>query len=159
MSDEELSTAIPQEVHDSDETSFGVVPAGEYPASVKSVKVVRTKDGQGSRLKIQWTITEKAVGRVVFDDLNINLPGKPEATKIGLGQIKNRLNALGIGDATDFAEMIGRDALIKVRVKTDDYGEKNEVQSARAIGAAATTPGARAAPAAEAPRRTKPKFA
>lgn len=160
---QELDTTIDFDLNAVEEQSFDVVPDGTYEATVKKVSVVATKDGTGKRLKIQWAIEdERFKGRTIFDDQNISLPGKEAATKIGQGNIKNRLTALGIPGARDFAEMAGLTALIKVKVKKDDYGEKNEVVTAKPLVGQTAGPQSRApaqaAPAAAAPARKKPSF-
>lgn len=156
---QELDTTIDFDLNAVEEQSFDVVPDGTYEATVKKVSVVATKDGAGKRLKIQWAIEdERFKGRTIFDDQNISLPGKEAATKIGQGNIKNRLTALGIPSARDFAEMAGLSALIKIKTRKDDYGERNEVVTAKPVGGAAPAPRAAAGAPAAAPARKKPSF-
>lgn len=163
MSQEEvLDSAIPQDVHDAEESTFSPLPAGEYVAVLEQAKVVPTKDKLGRRLKLLWKVSDgQFAGRVVFDDINETLPNSPKAQEIGRSQIKNRLSACGREGAASYAELVGCEALLKLKIRSDDYGDKNEVVIAKPIGAAATSPAAQSgkATAAAAPARTKPKFA
>jgi hypothetical protein len=157
---QELDTAVDFDVDAAEDTNFDVVPNGVYLATVKKVSAVRTKDGTGKRLKIQWALEDAPYkGRVIFDDQNVSLPGKDAATLIGQGNIKNRAHALGIQGMRDYSEMVGLSALIKVKTSKDDYGERNEVVTAKPVGGAAPAPRAAAAGApAAAPARKKPSF-
>ena len=135
---------------------FSALPNGKYTATVKKVEVVLTKDGTGKRLKIQWAIEDEPYrGRIVFDDQNV-VNKSEEAQRIGQGQVKNRLVALGIPTERDRAKMVGRSAIITVKKKTDDYGERNEVTRASPIGGSSPTTHAADVPAKA--KRTPPKF-
>lgn len=108
------------------------VPDGQYLVSVVKAEVVDTKAG-GQMIKLQHKIAEgqPQQGRIVFDNFNIK-NANPQATQIGLGQLKTMLKAFGHPNPNRLEstnELLGLKGLINVKVEADPgYGPQSRVK-------------------------------
>jgi hypothetical protein len=135
---------------------YDVLPDGWYSARITQADVRETRAGTGSYISVRYDVTGPThEGRVVWGNLNLSNPN-PRAEQIGREQLSQLIAAIGLAKITDSDELIGGELEIKVRIKTDDYGTKNEVKAWKAReGSSApkppsATPAAPAAPAAPA---------
>ena len=64
--------------------------------------------------------------------INIRNPN-PKAEEIGLQQLGELLRAMGIAKLSDTDQLLGMALSVKVIIKEDDQGEKNEVKGFRAL--------------------------
>lgn len=135
------------------------VPAGPYDVFVEGAEATSTKTG-----KVMFKIRLKIYGgpydgKTIFTNQTVS-PESPAA----LGMFFRFMEAFGIDVVTQFpgdpestkhaiaAALVGRYANVTVAIKTDDYGTKNEVKSAKPYGGvAAAVPAAPAAPVPPAP--------
>lgn len=124
---------------------FSPVPEGEYTCQIKSADVQQTKDGSGQYIKIRLDITGPThSGRVVFTNINIQNKSA-EAERIGRGQLRSIMSALGLVTLQDTDQMIGGELSVKLSVRearTDEktgktYEASNEVKAYKAAGGAA----------------------
>ena len=113
---------------------FQPLPAGWYSATINKADLKPTKDGTGQYIAIRYDITGPThQGRVVFGNVNIrNKSEKAEA--IGRAQLGDIMRSLGLTQVSDTDQLIGGSLQIKLDVKTDDYGTKNEVKAFKASG-------------------------
>ena len=127
---------------------FAPIPAGEYQVSVNSANLNTTKAGNGQYIKLRLDVIGPThAGRVLFANINIRNPN-PKAEEIGRQQLGSIMRALGIASLTDTDQLVGGCLAVKVTVKSDDYGEGNEVKAFKAIaGSAPPVPSAAPAPA------------
>lgn len=112
-----------------EEFSGGVIPAGQYLATVEEAELKETKDGNGLYINCQFTVVdENHNGRKFWDTFNIKNANE-KAVQIGLGRIKSLIVAAGgePGLFNDEQALVGLETLVKLKAYTDDYGEKNEV--------------------------------
>lgn len=111
---------------------FQPLPAGWYSATINKADLKPTKDGTGQYISIRYDITGPThQGRVVFGNVNIrNKSEKAEA--IGRAQLGDIMRSLGLTQVSDTDQLIGGSLQIKLDVKTDDYGTKNEVKGFKA---------------------------
>lgn len=68
-------------------TGGSMLSPGDYVAKVVDAKIIATKDKTGHRFEAKFQDT-KGGGSITYW-MNVNLPGKPEATKIGREQLKS----------------------------------------------------------------------
>ena len=140
---------------------YDVLPDGWYFSRITSAEVKDTKAGTGSYISIRYDITGPShEGRVVWGNLNLSNPN-PRAEQIGREQLAQLTAAIGLKSISDSDELIGGECQIKLKVKEDDYGIKNEVKGFKAVSGSnppsvATPPSA--APAAPA-QDSKPPWA
>lgn len=158
------------QTYDADEIpegkGFDLLPTGWYSAEIRKAEVKPTKDGTGTRLNVQFKITDspdgKWIGRVVFAGLNIELPNSSEGQRIGKEQFGDLLRSCGLGPIDDSDELVGHNVRIRVKQKAaqDGYEANNEVSGYRPLEGApesAAKPGLKSGPAAAA--RLKPGMA
>lgn len=107
---------------------FQPLPAGWYSATINKAEIKPTKDGTGQYIAIRYDITGPThQGRVVFG--NINIRNKSEkAEEIGRAQLGDIMRSLGLRQVSDTDQLVGGNLQIKLDIKTDDYGTKNEVK-------------------------------
>ncbi len=111
------------------ESGFGLLPKGEYSIIVDDAVIKETKDGTGSYINMKLKlIGGNYDGRFLFTMFNIKNKN-PEATAIGLSQLKTFCKVSGRGDKplTDVTQLVGFKAVAVVKTKEDSYGEKNVV--------------------------------
>ena len=108
---------------------FEVIPAGKYKAMMVKSEMRDTKAGTGTYLNTQWQIVEgEFAGRVFFHMLTRTNPN-PKAVEIGDAQIANICRATGVTAPSDSSELHDKPLIVKLVIKTDDYGTKNNATS------------------------------
>lgn len=121
------------ELPESTGSEFEPLPAGWYQACITGSDLTDTKSGSGQYIKVKYDILGPThAGRLVWQNLNIRNQN-PKAEEIGLRQLGEVLRALGLVEIEETDQLVGGNVEIKLAVKTDDYGTKNEVKSVRAI--------------------------
>ena len=136
------------------------IPAGWYDVAIERAEVRDTKAG-GSMLAVMLRVEGPShAGRVLFGNYNLAHPTSKIAVEIGHAQLKALHTACGIPALTNTDQLVGGRCAVRVSVKKDDqYGDKNEVKSARALtgGAPALRSASPpAAPPAGPPRGPRP---
>lgn len=106
-----------------------VIPAGIYVARIAKAEVKDTKDMNGQYISCQFKVTSgDHEGRTFFNMYNIK-NNNPKAVEIGLSQLKSMLfhagKAFTLNNVTDLE---GAEVVVKLGVKSDDYGDKNVVK-------------------------------
>lgn len=111
------------------EKSYGVVPAGEYVVSLAEATIKETKSGDGEYINAKFQIKgPEHEGRFLFQMFNIKNKNA-QATQIGLQQLKGFMQAAGFESfvVKNITDLEGAKAKAVVKIKTDDYGEKNVI--------------------------------
>lgn len=163
------------------------VPGGWYPVVITEGEVTPIQNGTGTRIGLEWQITEgQFKGRKIFDGLNIRQEN-PQAQEIAARMLSAICHATNQLKIADIRELYNRPHQIQVDVEAGrhvdadgstveapvangkTYQPKNRVRAAKAVtgpvipknaGIAPITPPAAPAPAVEkkGPRRpAKPK--
>ena len=128
---------------------YDVLPEGWYEARVTSAEVRETKAGTGSYISLRYDVTGPShEGRVVFGNLNLSNPNS-RAEQIGREQLAQLVAALGLKGISDSDELIGGECQIKVRIKTDDYGTKNEIRGWKSLEGSPLPAPTKSTPASE----------
>jgi hypothetical protein len=130
------------------------LPAGIYTAEITSADVKPLKSGRGTGLSLEYTIIdpEEHANRKVWQHINVK-HDSAQAEEIGLGELKELCDAIGIAILKESDELFGKIVRIqtKVRASQGDYSARAEVNGYMAAGAPAPK-SAPAAPAAAAPK-------
>lgn len=107
-----------------------VLPAGEYVAAlVKSDKKDAKKGNGNAYINCEFEVTDGAnKGRRFWTMLNL-WNDNPQAVEISQRALNSIMNACGRLRVNDTEELHGIPMRIKLKVKSDSYGEKNEVTS------------------------------
>jgi hypothetical protein len=134
-------------------SSYEVLPAGWYTASIGNVEIKQTKSGTGRYFAIRYNITGPThEGRVVFSNINFE-NANPKAEEIGRQQLRGLMEAIGLARLTDSDQLVGGHVKIKLKVEKDDqYGDKNQVTGFSSAGAAPPSAPKAAAAASSAPK-------
>ncbi len=99
---------------------------GEYTVSCVEAAIQATKSGTGEYIKCQFK-TES--GFTIFHTFNTKNDNKM-AVDIGLGQLKTFIRVAGGNlQMTSPTELCGLRCNVKVKTKTDDYGEKTVIST------------------------------
>lgn len=119
------------------ESSFDLIPAGNYNVVLDTAQIKETKDGTGEYINCKFVI----VGgdhddRILFHMFNIKNKNA-QATEIGLSQLKSFMKCAGAKDFNikSVSVLEGMQALAVVKTKTDSYGEKNVISYFKPISA------------------------
>lgn len=134
---------LPQE-----DDKFAPLPAGDYGVTISGAEIASTKSGTGQYIKLKMTVTGPThQGRIVFSNLNIKNDSQ-EAEKIGRQQLGAIMRAIGIPSIQDTDQLIGGNLVVKLKiVKSEEYGDKNEVSVYKAAsGSAPAMPSAMPTP-------------
>lgn len=131
--------------------------SGKYAVIVEKAEVADTKSG-GKMIKAQFKVIDgPGAGRFIFDQFNIQ-NANPQATQIGLGQLKGMMKAFGHPNPNKLescAELLGLKGSVTVKLESDpQYGEQVRVKGYGALTTASAPAGAAAfgdAPAAAQP--------
>lgn len=112
--------------------SFGIVPKGKYPMVVEAAEVHRTKNNEGSYLALTFVVINgPSVRKKVFENFNIQ-NRNDEAVRIGLGRLKNLMEAAG---ATSFAisdtsQLRGLAVTGEVGIRSEEgFDDRNVIRS------------------------------
>jgi hypothetical protein len=120
---------------------FDPLPAGWYSATIADANLKETKSGTGKYIAVRYDITGPThEGRVVFGNINIK-NDNVKAEEIGRQQLGEIMRAIGLASVRDTDQLLGGNLQIKLAIKTDDYGTKNEVKGFKAVsGSSAPKP-------------------
>jgi hypothetical protein len=130
---------------DGDVKDFSLIPKGKYPAVIISTKMENPNEKGTQQLHVTWEITEGPhAKRQVSNWITVACPTSVEAKDIGLRQLQNACEAVGLAGFTDTDELCGRPHIIDVGEKKDNRDASkvfNEVKRCYPAGAA-TAPAA-----------------
>ena len=137
-------------------TGFEPLPAGWYDSTVQGAELKNTKAGTGRYIAVKYAITGPThQGRIVFANLNIKNPN-PKAEEIGRSQLGELMRAIGLTKVTDTDQLIGGSLAIKLKiVKSDEYGDSNDVAGFKSLGGSMPS----VAPSAPASDKAAPPWA
>lgn len=124
-----------------DDAGFGVIPAGEYEAIVKTAEHKKTGTGK-DKIAIRFSVTGgPASGKSVFNDFVIS-PDNGTA----LGFFFRHMKALGLGPdyfasnpdlAKVAGDLVGRNCVVVVGIRQWNEEDRNEVKAIKPSGGAA----------------------
>lgn len=142
-----------------DVKDFSLIPKGKYPAVIIATKMEPTNDKGTQQLHVTWEIVDgQHAKRQVSNWITVACPSSVEAQDIGMRQLKNICEAVGLAGFTDTDEMVGRQHIIDVGERKDNRDASkifNEVKRCYPSGSAAATPAAsQASPQTSAPVHT-----
>lgn len=115
--------------------SFDPIHDGWYSATIKGAELKTTKDGRGSYIAVQYSVSGPThAGRVVFGNLNIR-NANPEAERIGKQQLGQVMGSIGLATIQDTDQLIGGALMIKVGLSKpqEGYEQRNEVKGFKAL--------------------------
>lgn len=137
---------------DAPSNDFEVLPEGWYSARITQAEVRETRDKTGRYISVRYDVTGPThQGRVVWNNLNYSNPN-PQTEQFARRDLLKIIAAIGLSSITDSDELIGGECEIKLKIKTSDYGTKNEVREWRAReGSSAPKPPSVAPPHSAAP--------
>jgi Predicted membrane protein len=128
-----------------DDAGFGVIPAGEYEAIVKSAEKKTTGTGK-DKIAVRFSVTGgPSEGKSVFNDFVIS-PDNGTA----LGFFFRHMKALGLGpdyfatnpDLTKVAaDLVGRNCVVVVGIRQWNEEDRNEIKGIKPSGSAASAAG------------------
>lgn len=114
-------------------SAFDPLPEGWYTATITQADLKNTKLNTGQYISVRYDITGPSFqGRVVYSNINIRNQTQ-KAEEIGRQQLGALMRAIGLAKLSDTDELINKDVSIKLSIKTDDYGTKNEVKGFKAV--------------------------
>lgn len=117
-----------------------VLPAGQYLAAIAKSDVRETKSGSGRYVNLEFEVVDgPAKGRRFWTMLNL-WNANAQAVEIAQRDLSAICHAVGKLRVADTEELHGRPMLVTIKIKSDAYGEKNEVTSYKS--ASGNTPGA-----------------
>jgi len=117
--------------------NYEVMPAGWYSAVIAKAPIETTSAGTGKYIAVRFNITGPThQGRAVFGNLNIKNP-TPKAEEIGRQQLGEIMRAIGLNEVSDTDQLIGGRLEIKLTIRKDEQGDKNEVKGYRSLNSAA----------------------
>ena len=111
--------------------NFDPLPPGWYTVSIKNAEVKDTKAGNGKYLALALEIQDEAHnGRLVFSNINLVNPN-PQSVEIGQRELASMVAALGMAAVSDTDELLGKSALVKLKIgkPRDGYEPENEVSA------------------------------
>ncbi len=126
-----------EEIKAAGENRFEIIPAGNYLAQIVKSEIKVNKDGQGTRLSLQFQITDgDKRGRILFQDVTLkNANPDPErsrkAMQIGREQLAQLARACGLTAVQDSAQLHNIEMQIKVGIREDKTGQfepRNEIK-------------------------------
>lgn len=146
-----------------DDAGFGVIPAGEYEAVVKTAEKKTTGTGK-DKIAVRFSVTSgPSEGKSVFNDFVIS-PDNGTA----LGFFFRHMKALGLGP--DYfaanpdlvkvaADLVGRNCVVVVGIRQWNEEDRNEIKGIKPSGSAASAAGPVAGPqpAAQPQPATRPQ--
>lgn len=124
-----------------------VLPAGEYIACIVKSEVRDAKTAGNRYINLEFEVFDgQAKGRRFWTMLNL-WNSNAQAVEISTRELSSICHAAGKLRVSDTEELHGIPMLVKLAVKTDSYGEKNEVKGYKPMNGGAPTASA-SAPAA-----------
>lgn len=114
-----------------------VLPPGEYVAAICKADLKEAKTGNGNAyVNLEFEVKDGAMsGRRFWTMLNL-WNSNAQAVEIAQRELTSICHATGRLRVADTDELLGIPMLIKVGVKTDSYGEKNEVKGYKPLNGA-----------------------
>ncbi len=111
------------------ETSFDVLPAGEYLVVIESSDLIDTKESTGKILKLTYQILDSAYkGKKLFEQLNI-INKSTVAQEIARKTLNSIGIATGVFDIRDSSQLHNIPFKVDVGVKEDKtYGMQNRIK-------------------------------
>lgn len=120
-----------EEIKAAGENRFEIIPAGNYLAQIVKSEIKVNKDGQGTRLSLQFQITDgEKRGRTLFQDVTLKNANET-AMKIGREQLAQLARACGLTAVQDSAQLHNIEMQIKVSIREDKTGQfepRNEIK-------------------------------
>lgn len=105
-----------------------VLPAGEYLAAIAKSEVKETKNGSGRYINLEFEVMDgPAKGRRFWTMLNL-WNANQQTVEIAQRALSSICHAIGKLRVSDTEELHGAPMLVRLGVKTDSYGEKNDVK-------------------------------
>jgi hypothetical protein len=123
------------------------LPAGVYDVEVTNTEVKETKSGNGTMLKVEYTVLGPThARRKVWQNINIRHTNS-QAEQIGQSQLSALCRAVGIAHLTDSDQLFQRVLRVSVKIRPAEgqYAASNDVTGYEPAGSA--PPPAAAAPA------------
>ncbi|MCU0732408.1 MAG: DUF669 domain-containing protein [Hyphomonas sp.] len=112
------------------------LPAGEYIAALVKSDKKDTKNGRGAYINCEFEVQDgEAKGRRFWTLLNL-WNDNAQAVEIAQRELNSIMHACGRLRVNDTEELHGIPMRVKLKVKTDSYGEKNEVASYQPLNGA-----------------------
>ncbi|GIW83241.1 MAG: hypothetical protein KatS3mg105_5048 [Gemmatales bacterium] len=117
------------------DSSFDVLPAGDYLVVVIEASVKKTKEGTGEYLAITMEVIDgEYLGRRIWHNIMLVHPNEA-AVQIGKRHLAELCISAGLNRLTSELDLINRTALVAIKVaKRDDGTLRNEVRSYKKIG-------------------------
>ncbi len=120
---------------------FSPLPAGKYPVEIIETEVRDTKAGTGKYLRVTARVIEgEFENRRIWSNINFRNANQT-AEAIGIKTLAQLTNACGItGHFDDTEELHFKPIVADVTIekdKTGQYGDRNQIRSFAAYGAAA----------------------
>jgi hypothetical protein len=129
---------------------LNLITAGNYIAQIVKSEIKVNKDGFGSRLSLQFQITDgENRGRILFHDVTLKNQSET-AMKIGREQLAQLARACGLTRVQDSAQLHGIEMQIKVSIredKTGQYDPRNAIKRFEPLPGQVASPAAPATPA------------
>lgn len=150
-----------EEIKAAGENRFEIIPAGNYLAQIVKSEIKVNKDGQGTRLSLQFQITDgDKRGRILFQDVTLKNANET-AMKIGREQLAQLARACGLTAVQDSAQLHNIEMQIKVGIREDKtglYEPRNEIKRFEPLsgGNAASAPAIPTPPPAPEGARSMP---
>lgn len=111
------------------ENNFEPIAAGIYTAQIETCEPTKTKDGEGTYLKMKFKILAPTnANRVIFTNLNI-VNKNDTCQRIGLEALRNLLVACEVTTFEDTDQIVGKmvDIKVKIRPAKGEYGPSNDI--------------------------------
>ena len=108
-----------------------VLPPGEYHVRIAGDEIKLTKAGD-QYLNLRYDVLDGPYARrILFDGLHFWHSSSEGARRMAQAKLKSIARACHLPNpdyVQDSSELLNREMLIRVKVKTDDYGDRNEIQ-------------------------------
>ena len=112
------------------------LPAGEYVAAICKAERKEAKTQGNAYVNLEFEVKDGPLsGRRFWSMLNL-WNSNVQAVEIAQRELTSICHATGRLRVNDTDELLGIPMLVKVGVKTDSYGEKNEVKSYKPLNGA-----------------------
>ena len=117
------------------------LPAGEYVAAIAKAERVEAKSGNGNAyISLEFEVKDgPATGRRFWSMLNL-WNSNTQAVEIAQRELTSICHATGRLRVNDTDELLGIPMIVKLGVKTDSYGEKNDVKAYKPLNGASPAP-------------------
>lgn len=131
---------------DGDVKDFSLIPKGKYTAIIVKTDMERPNEKGTEQLRLTWEIIDGPhAKRQISNWITVACPTSKEALDIGLRQLKNVCESVGMAGFTDTDELCNRTHVIDVGERKDNRDASkifNEVKRCYPAGTAAAAPSA-----------------